>query len=172
MPTPGEPRSTSRIGIIVVVLVALGGVWWWTHRRSDAPATSSVTQSQQTPSASHVAAPRGTALEPARLAIAISDDAGPLAGAAVRLAPSDGEVVVVTSGRDGVAHADHLEPGTWRISASAADHAPGALPPHSLAAGADDRVAIKLAAGGRSLSGTVSDATGGPIAGARIDAAR
>ena len=33
-------------------------------------------------------------------------------------------------------------------------------------------VAIKLATGGRTLSGTVSDATGGPVAGARIDAAR
>lgn len=79
---------------------------------------------------------------------------------------------MVITGRNGAARADHLAPGTWRISASAAGHAPAALPAHELAAGADDRLAIKLATGGRTLSGTVSDATGGPIAGARIDAAR
>lgn len=172
MPAPGQPRSALRNGVIVLLLAALAAAWWWTHRRGDAPATSRVTQPQQAPPASQVAAPRAAPIAPGTLAVAVSDDAGPIAGATVRLAPDDGEVVVVTTGRDGVARAEHLDPGTWRITASAGDHAPGAAPPHRLAAGADDRVGIKLAAGGRPLSGTVTDATGGPIAGARIDAAR
>src|SRR5882672_7265949 len=171
MPTPGEPRLASRFGILVVVLAAIGGAWWWRHRTSDPPATHAVTQPQAPAAREHrpeAAAPVGSAA----LTVTVSDDAGPLAGAVVRLAPRDGEVVVVTTGRDGAARADHLAPGTWRISASAAGHAPAALPAHELAAAADDRLAIKLASGGRTLTGTVSDATGGPIAGARIDAAR
>ncbi|HEX3761519.1 MAG TPA: carboxypeptidase-like regulatory domain-containing protein [Kofleriaceae bacterium] len=172
MPTPGEPRLASRAGVLVVVLLAIGGAWWWRHRGGEPPATHAVTQPAQAPAAhpgrGEPAAPAATAA----LTVTVTDDAGPLAGAVVRLAPGDGEVVAITTGRDGTARADHLTPGTWRISASAAGHAPAALPPHPLAAGADDRLAIRLAAGGRTLSGTVSDATGGPIAGARIDAAR
>ena len=173
MPDPGEPRPAARIGVVIVLLAALGGgLWWWKHRRiNDDPATSTVTQPQRGP-ASSTATQRGAPIEPATLAITVSDDKGPLAGATVRLAPKDGEIVVVKTGGDGVAHADHLEPGAWTVSASAADHVPAALPAKQLAAGATEKLAIKLAAGGRTLRGTVSDATGGPIAGARIDAAR
>jgi protocatechuate 3,4-dioxygenase beta subunit len=114
----------------------------------------------------------GEPVAPAALTVVVSDDRGPIADAAVRLVPDDGDAVVVATGRDGAARADQLAPGRWRISASAAGHVPAALPPHDLAPGADDRVAIALATGGRPLTGTVSDASGGPIAGARIDAAR
>src|SRR6185436_8488529 len=103
--------------------------------------------------------------------ITVTDDKGPLAGATVRLAPRDGEIVVAKTGSDGTARVE-IEPGAWTISASAADHVPAALPGRQLAAGADDKLTIKLRAGGRSLSGTVSDATGGPVAGVRIDAAK
>src|SRR5215468_4009656 len=171
MPTPGEPRLASRFGILVVVLAAIVGAWWWRHRTSDPPATHAVTQPQAPAARDHrpeAAAP----VAAAALTVTVSDDAGPLADAVVRFAPRDGEIVVVTTGRDGAARADRLAPGTWRISASATGHAPAALPAHELAAAADDRLAIKLAPGGRTLTGTVSDATGGPIAGARIDAAR
>jgi hypothetical protein len=173
MPVPGEPRHAARIGVVVVVLAALGGgLWWWKHGRpSDGPATATVPQPQHGPAA-HPAPQPGAPLEPATLTLTISDDKGPLAGATVRLAPKDGDIVVVKTGGDGVAHADHLEPGTWIVSASAADHVPAALPSRQLAAGAHEALVLQLRAGGRPLSGTVSDATGGPIAGARIDAAR
>lgn len=173
MPDPGEPRQAARVGVVVVMLAALGGgLWWWTHRRaSDGPATSTVTQPQRG-SAARPVADRAASIEPARLAITVSDDQGPLAGATVRLAPEDGEIVVVKTGHDGVAHADPLEPGAWTISASAADHVPRALPTKQLAAGVAEQLTIKLAAGGRTLRGSVSDATGGPISGARIDAAQ
>jgi protocatechuate 3,4-dioxygenase beta subunit len=172
MPSPGEPRHAARVSIVIVLLAVLVGLWWWKRQRAeDHPRTSTVTQVQRG-STSTPASPRGASTEPATLTISVTDDRGPLAGATVRLAPRDGEIVVVKTGGDGTARADHLEPGAWTVSASATDHGPAALPARQLAAGADDRLAIKLAAGGRALSGMVSDATGGPVAGARIDAAR
>src|SRR5512140_395399 len=173
MPDPGEPRPAARIGLVVVLLAALaGGLWWWKHSRTNnVPATRAVTQSQHGPEATAAATQRGAPIEPATLAVTVTDDKGPIVGATVRLTPKDGEIVVVKTGSDGVAHAD-LEPGAWTVSASAADHVPAALPAKQLAAGAAENLTIKLAAGGRTLRGTVSDATGGPVAGARIDAAR
>jgi protocatechuate 3,4-dioxygenase beta subunit len=169
MPNPGESRLAPRIGVAVILLAVVGGgLWWWKHRASDNRATSTVTQPQRGAAG---AAQRGKPIAPARIVITVSDDRGPLSGATVRLAPRDGEIVAVKTGGDGVARAE-LEAGAWTVSASAADHVPAALPTRQLAAGADDRLAIKLRAGGRALSGTVSDATGGPVAGARIDAAR
>src|SRR5712672_3405435 len=142
MPDPGEPRPAARIGVVVVLLAVLGGLWWWKHQRvSEGPATSTVMQSQHGSAASTAVTPRGTPIEPARLAITVSDDKGPLAGATVRLAPTDGEIVVVKTGGDGVAHADRLEPGAWTVSASAADHVPAALPTKQLAAGAHEKLA-------------------------------
>ncbi|HSR98463.1 MAG TPA: carboxypeptidase regulatory-like domain-containing protein [Kofleriaceae bacterium] len=169
---PGDSRLVRQIGIVTFFLAVLGGVWWWSHRRaSNQPATSTVTQPQRGATAT-AGTPERTAEAPASLAITVSDERGPLADAAVRLAPRAGEVIVVRTGADGVARAERLEPGAWTVSASAADHVPAALPTRQLAAGADERLAIRLARGGRALTGTVSDATGGPIAGARIDAAR
>ena len=73
---------------------------------------------------------------------------------------------------DGTAHAHDLAAGDWAISASADGHAPGAAPTLALHARDDARIAIALAVGGAALSGVITDASGGPIAGARIDAAR
>src|SRR5262245_29508741 len=125
MPKPGESRL-SRLGVVVVVLAAAGGFWWWKQRGAgDAPATSAVTQPQRGTSHS-TATQRSAPVAPARLAITVTDDHGPLADATVRLAPKDGEVVVVRTGADGSAHSD-LDPGAWTVSASAPDHLPAAL---------------------------------------------
>lgn len=168
MPSSTRPHPA----IIAVLLAALIGTWWWRHRASDAPATGAVTQTQPGSAAHRTVAAPGAPAAPARLSVAVTDEHGPVTGATVRLAPDDGEVVALVTGGDGTAHVDRLEAGAWRITASAPGHLPAALPVRQIAAGADDRVAIRLAAGGRMLSGTVTDVTGGPIAGARIDAAR
>ncbi|HSD87020.1 MAG TPA: carboxypeptidase-like regulatory domain-containing protein, partial [Kofleriaceae bacterium] len=112
-----------------------------------------------------------TAPSPARAQIAVTDSSGPVAGATVRLS-HEGDVSIVQTGADGMARADALEPGGWAISAAADGHEPGAATTRELRAGETTKVDIKLAAGGRSLSGIVTDATGGPIGGARIDAAK
>jgi len=175
-PVPGRRAATSglsrsRVGLVLLLVLVVGGLWWRHHRAAEPPRPSAVQPGRGSGSAS-VTLPRGEAIEPARLRITVTDSRGPLAGAIVRLAPSDGEVLSVMTGRDGVARADHLEPGAWQVSASAAGHLPAALPTTRLAAGAETALAITLSSGGRTLRGTVSDATGGPIAGARIDAAR
>ncbi|HTL36709.1 MAG TPA: RNA polymerase sigma factor, partial [Kofleriaceae bacterium] len=105
----------------------------------------------------------------AHVVVAVTDDAGPVGDAIVRCAPIDGEVVVVKSARDGSASID-LAAGQWSIAASADGHEPSAT---SLVVvpGHDDRVHLVLAAGGRTLTGVVTDATGGTVPGARIDAA-
>ena len=160
---------------VVAILVALGvlggGLWWWRSRHATPEAqTSTVTQPATGSSAPHDLAAPAAAAEDARVTITVRDDHGPIADAVVRLAPDDGEVLVLRTGGDGLARADHLAAGTWTISASAAGHAPAALPETKLVAGADMTLTLTLAAGGRVLSGVVTDVTGGPISGARIDA--
>ena len=46
------------------------------------------------------------------------------------------------------------------------------MPPQEIAAGNAAQVALRLSSGGRTLHGTVSDTTGGPVAGARIETAK
>ena len=162
---------------VVVVAAAIAGVWWWkTHRGGATTATSTVTQSHvgnggsATPPGGGSTAAVPTA--PAKATIKITDAAGPIADASVRLAPDEGDVIVVKTGADGIARAEQLAPGDWRISASATGHEPGSLDVQTFAAGATVELALTLVAGGKNLTGVVTDATGGPVAGARIDAAR
>lgn len=157
--------------IAILIVAAAGGAWWWTRGPSepaapvaDAPAGSGDKR----------AAPATQRARPARasIAVTVTDARGPLANATVRFAPDDGEVLVVTTGPNGMARADRVEPGKWQISAAAADHEPAAAQPLELAAGAEESIALVLAAGGRTLSGLVKDVSGGTITGARIEAAK
>src|SRR4051812_19123884 len=122
MPDPGERRPAARIGLVVVLLAALGGgIWWWKHARANsAPATATMTQSQHGSGSNTAVTQRDAPVEPAKLAITESDDKGPLAGATVRLAPKDGEIVVVKTGGDGGAPPGPPEPGAGDASAAAA----------------------------------------------------
>jgi protocatechuate 3,4-dioxygenase beta subunit len=108
--------------------------------------------------------------KPARALVTVTDASGPLAGATVRLS-HDGDVTTLQTGADGSARADNLEAGDWQISATADGHEP-AGERHELRAGETTKLDLKLATGGRTLTGTVTDASGGPIGGARIDAAK
>lgn len=162
--------------MVVVVAAAIAGVWWWKTQRGGATtATPTVTQ-PRTGSGSGATTSSGAttpaAIAPAKATIKVTDASGPVADASVRLAPDEGDVLVVKTGADGIARADQLAPGDWRVSASAAGHEPAALDAQTFAAGASVELAITLVAGGKNLTGMVTDATGGPVAGARIDAAR
>jgi hypothetical protein len=137
-------------GVLILLLVAAavgGAVWWWKGRKGDSPATSSVTQPAGSASRAAGSAPRGKPA-PASVEVTVTDERGPVGNAAVRLAPGGGEVLVVRTGPDGVARADRILPGEWRISASAAGHEPAALAPQQLAAGAAARLALALPIGG------------------------
>ncbi len=164
---------TKRVGVGLLVLALAGLAFWlWQRNRGpETPATSTVTQpvgsaeQPTTPSSS-------SAVAPARMTITVASDKGPIADAFVRLAPEDGEVVVLRTDSKGSVRAEQLAAGSWIISASAAGFEPAAAPEKELTAGEDATIALTLAAGGRSLTGMVTDASGGPIAGARVDAAR
>ena len=156
---------TFRIVVLVVIVVAGGLTAWLLHRGggSDTPATAKVTQPNR---ASVVVAPSAP-VERAHLAITVRGAKGPLA-AAIRI--DGGEVTTARTGSDGTAQLD-LAPGEYAISASAEGHVPSAIA-RKLGAGEHAAVEIALAEGGRALTGIVTDSYGGPIASARIDAAK
>jgi hypothetical protein len=156
--------------ILSIAVAAAVGLFLYLRRDRDERApTAAVTAKGSAQHAHGTGVPK---VQPAKLAITVRDDKGPIAGATVRLERERSDVELVQTGKDGVAHADALEPGTWSVSASADGHEPAALRARELHPGEVVNVDIKLALGGRTLTGTVTDATGGPINGARIDAAK
>ncbi len=159
-------KKAIAVVVVVVGLLLLGSQLYKHHERTSEPAAaregklgSGTARSLALPSDS-----------PAHIVVAVTDSAGPVADALVRCAPTDGDVVVVKTASDGNASID-LAAGQWSIAASKEGHEPAATT-LAVAAGRDDRVGLVLAAGGQTLTGIVTDMTGGVIAGARIDAAR
>ena len=150
--------------VVVVGLLFFGAHYYKKHQQTAAPATAAKLGS---------AAPRSLAAPgaaPAHIVVTVSDSAGPVADAWVRCAPPDGEVVVGKTAKDGSTTLE-LVAGAWSIAASAEGHEPAATA-LAVVAGRDDRVRLVLPAGGETLTGTVTDLTGGVIAGARLDAAQ
>lgn len=160
--------TKNRVIVGLALLVAIAGIVLWKlkGRGSDEPATSTVTQVGSSAKAAPPATP-----DPARLSVAVTDAKGPVASAIVRIVGRGGDTIVLHAGADGIASSDALEPGTYRIAASAPDHEPASAS-RELHAGEQAQVAITLPSGGRTLVGTVTDVTGGPISGARVDAAK
>ncbi len=154
-------------GVIAVVAACIVFVLWHRHGTSSSAPRATADIAKPTLPVAAGAAPEAKA----HAVVTVRDDHGPIAGAIVRFAPEDGEVLIARAGGDGVAHSDELDAGTWKISASAPGHEPAALAPRAIAPGETAELALTLPVGGRTLVGTVTDATGGPIAGARIDAA-
>ena len=149
------------IGVAMLVMFVLPGSPSSTGLGAGAPAaTSKSTRSRVVPDETPAA----------RVVVAVTDAAGPVSDAVVRCAPTEGEVVVAQTGRDGTASVD-LAAGEWSIAASADGREPSAIT-LAVVAGREAHVSIVLAMGGRTLTGTVTDASGGAIRGARIDAAR
>lgn len=156
------------IAIIVVVVGLLVGAQLYRHhaRTSEPAAATEGTLGSGTPRS--LAVPSDSPA--AHIVVAVTDSAGPVANAWVRCAPMDGDVVIVKTASDGNTSID-LPAGQWAIAASAEGHEPGATT-LAVVAGHDDRVLLELAAGGQTLTGIVTDMTGGVIAGARVDATR
>lgn len=150
--------------------MAVIAVVWWLKTRPHGGSPSKIATGSG--SAAHAASTQaaGTAAQPARALITVTDSNGPIAGATVRLS-HEGDVTTLQTGTDGSARADNLDAGEWQVSATADGHEPAGAE-QELRAGETAKVDLKLAAGGRVLTGTVTDATGGPIGGARIDAAK
>src|SRR5262249_39594819 len=113
-------KATTLMAVCIGLLALLvGGGRWLRSCRTD-PVRGTVLQPHTAQVQERAArpAPSANAIETASLTVGVSDDRGPLRGATVRFAPSVGEIVVVTTGADGVAQAAPLEPGRWWVSAS------------------------------------------------------
>lgn len=180
---------TRRTSLLVVLVAVIGVIGWYVYsgrggRSSDGAATASVSQPSGSNAGSapgsHSTASAANARPdaPATVAVAVTDASGALAGAAVRAQPTAGEdgdaddrdVVLGKTGSDGKATLT-LAPGAWSISASATGHLASAVA-QTVKGGDAAQVSLVLATGGKLLTGTVTDALGGPVAGARIDAAK
>ncbi len=160
-----------RVMIVVVALAAAGlALWWWRTRVEDSRATSTVSRAAKP----EVASARGPGAQPAsaRLSVVVKNAKGPIQGAIVRIDSDDDEPSALVTDASGRVIAASLAPGAYRVSAAAPGHLPAAAPIRELASNDDAAIEIVLVAGGVRLSGTITDATGGVVAGARIDAAR
>jgi len=146
------------VGIAAVIAVAL----WWKHRATSVPA--SAPHAAVVAGSAAVASPVVAAPSRAHLIVSVRDDAGPVA-ATVRLVDDKTRDVTLAKAGESI----EIERGSWTISASAPDHEPAAVTREITG---DDKVELVLPRGGRTLAGTVTDATGGAVAGARIDAAK
>lgn len=152
--------------IVVVVGLLLVGAHFYKRRASTMPAVATELGS----GGSRTASPAVGAARAAHVSVAVADEAGPVANAIVRCALVDGGVAIGKTAADGSASVE-LAAGVWSIAASADGHEPAATTLR-VAAGHDDKVRIVIANGGRTVTGTITDATGGVIAGARVDAAK
>jgi RNA polymerase sigma-70 factor (ECF subfamily) len=151
--------------LVVVGLLLVGARLYKSHAKSDKPAVATALGSGARRS---LAAPADSQM--AHIIVAVTDERGPVTDAIVRCAPVEGGVVVVKTASDGNASVD-LAAGEWSIAASADGHEPSGTT-LKVVATREDRARLVLTSGGRTVTGIVTDATGGPIAGARIDAAR
>ena len=159
------------VGLLVVVVA--GGVWMWKRGGRDTPATATATQRNGSAVAAGERARGHDDAKAARVTVTVRGPSAAVADAVVRLQPERGDVIVARSGADGKAHVENVVPGTYAISASADGYEPAVVAEsHAVAAGEHVELDVELKSGGRVLSGTVTDVSGGPVAGARIDAAK
>src|SRR5687768_5956996 len=117
-------RDRKIVFVVVGLIAGVIAVWLYQRsKQSETPATSSVTQPRTGSSEPIVVAPKSPR---SSLAVTVSNAKGPLANAAVRIAPENGEVIVIKTDAKGVATATQLSAGEYEISASAPDHEPAA----------------------------------------------
>jgi protocatechuate 3,4-dioxygenase beta subunit len=164
-----KPRGIAAAVAVLVIVVGIG--WWWRARRDAEPTGATpATGSGATIASSARSGASATPAAPATLEVRVVDAAGAIAAATVRIEPADGDPVTLTTDARGVA-TTALPAGSYDISASATGHEPAALPETELAAGQRAQLSVTLVVGGRALTGLVTDVSGGPVSGARVDAA-
>ncbi len=170
-------RRAVIVGLVVVMAVV--AVWKLAAPRgsNDAPAAGT--------SAAAPAAPGPRIARPPAVPAALSgrvtrrDGGAALAGAVVAIAskpvgqrtgalPEMPSTIVVTDA-SGAWSATAIAAGSYKVTASAVGFLPASTSALAIAAGErNDHVDLALASGGTTVSGTVSDIGGGPIAGARV----
>jgi len=178
---------------VVVILAIVGGLVWWFGVRDRGSAAPPVATGSSAGSAGRSTTATTPRVDPKTLAKAsvagtITDETkAPIAGARVCASgtsrdanPEDlAEPACVTTDAKGAYAIAALIPATYTITASAKPYRPGVVfvdedredAKVKLAAGeARTGLDIALRSGGVEITGVVIDATGGPIAGARVRA--
>lgn len=153
-----------------VVLLAVGGTAYWMSWRDGAG--TNVATAKAVPGA----ATTGPGLAGARIAPASvsgtvrGEDGAAIPGAAVQLIRSgdDDSDYSVLAGDDGAFTLRDVPAGEYRASASAVEFVPTAGVSLTLAPGEAGTVELVLKRGGNRVTGTVSDISGGPVAGAAV----
>jgi hypothetical protein len=167
-----------RLGFLVVLLALVaGGLWLWSRRSPDRAATDAspgtavgLRAASSPPAARLPAAMGGQVRGPGGLALAgavvtVSADDDPLRHREVRTAVTNAAGVWAIVG---------LEPGVWQVGAAAPGHAPATLDAPILLTDGQTRddLVLELRAGDSVVTGQVTDAGGGDVAGARLSARR
>lgn len=154
-------------GAIVFLVVAVV-LWVALRGGSSGPAASEVAETElpELPRTTVQVRP----LRPGRVeGVVLADEDGqPIGGATVALVSSGLPHVVATDDSGAWSFTD-VEPGRYRVTATAPAFKPGRIADVEIEEAANvDGVELRLIAGGHILQGTVSDVSGGPIDGATV----
>ena len=158
--------------VVLAIAAVIAIVWWWQGRGVTKRDARSITAaSTRDRSAAPIAPHANVALARLEGRVTTADGAA-VPTAVVRVSRRGGEPFTVAAGADGRFTLDALPPGSYVVVAAA----PGFLPERKLGValrrGETTRVELALSLGGTALRGTVTDASGGPIAGAIFTAGR
>src|SRR5579862_1373081 len=162
-----------RLVVAGAAIVLAGFLLWWCGHKGGGGVHPDSAPTGGPPAATKVVDQGPTAPEPASVGGHVTDAKGaPIEGAIVRLASDDNDDPPITarSGADGSYAIDDVAPGKYAASASAPGFLAHAAGEVAVAAGEHRTLDVSLTAGGRPLSGTVTDATGGPIGGVLVEA--
>lgn len=159
------------IGIAVLV-VLVGALAYWKFGKTGGE-TPEQPGTQSSRSSSPAAAHAPSRPEPAVIAgkVLSAGDNSPVPAALVQLSPVDGESSDVRTARaDGSGRwtINGVPPGSYNASATAVGFVPALLRDLDLQPGDRETIEIRLEPGGHLVSGTVSDVSGGPVAGAVV----
>jgi hypothetical protein len=159
------------LAVVFAVAAVVVAIVWWRGRGGEPPrpapsaTVGSAGATLAGPGAPAPAAPLTGRVE----GTVVGADGQPVPGATVAVVDRGPPRAVEPDGRFVV---PDLEAGTYAVVAAAPGHLPARADAVEVAAGAAARVALTLTVGGHSVTGVVSDASGGPIEGATVTAAR
>ena len=166
-------RKIAAAVAVVVLLVGLA-LWWKFGRGDDRDGGASRGATAAVGSGLAVGSGSATPAGPTVGALEgrIRDAAGaPVSDATVHVDGEDLDPRVIAARADGTFAVPDLAPGSYAVVASAPGYTGTAVAAVAVAAGATARVELVLTAGGNVVSGTVTDAGGGPVEGALVSAA-
>lgn len=158
-------------GLLALVVAGLLGYWWMSRSRGGHSGEQAKTGDTDRTAATAPGPTTSKPPAPATLTGVVVDGSSkqPIAGAVVHAATGENDNgYAVRAGADGRFTLADIDAGDYVVSASAPDHAPSVGTHVHLDPGGASQVTLTLAPGANAVTGTVSDVSGGPIAGAVV----